>query len=362
MKTVIDAIEESGFLQGAGAYVLVDGQYGSTGKGLMASVLAEHFGHLVHVVTSNAGPNSGHTSYYGEEQVVLKQLPTFGVMATKFHGDLVSPFVYMNGGAIIEPDTLANEIEAHIDYRNKPVYLHPSAAIVNEAAVASEKALVGRIGSTGKGTGAALAAKVMRQDGAIARGGLTEASRRRPVLAEGLHVAPMDLSRVISKGGRVFVEVSQGFSLSINADRFYPRCTSRDCTVAQALSDAGIHPNDYEGCAMVVRTFPIRVAGDSGGCYPDQEELTWEQVGQKPELTTVTQKVRRIFSWSDRQFADALRVNRPSLVLFNFMNYLTGNHWKWVEERLDVAESILSYRPVALLGYGPNNDEVVAHQ
>lgn len=341
--TIRNALIDAGLFQKQGAYVLVDGQYGSTGKGLAASFLAEVMGDFVQVVTSNAGPNSGHTSYFGDEKVVLCQLPTMGVMTAKFEMGL--PMIYMNAGAIIDIDRLNQEITDHSNFWG--VVVDPAAAIVTNIAKLNEQGMHERIGSTGKGTGAALAAKIMRDPTAVA----------------DAHQDGIDA--IVGKAGGmdrvVFVEVSQGFSLSINAGGMYPYCTSRDCTVAQALSDAGLHPSTYRQSMMVVRTYPIRVAGNSGPCYWDQKETTWDELGQEPEITTVTKKVRRVFTWSDKQFCDAVRANRPDHLFINFMNYLPQVHWPdFVRNVRDKYVEVMGRQPLSiLLGTGPKNDDVV---
>src|SRR5690554_3156172 len=76
-------LRDYGWFSVPGAYVSVDGQFGSTGKGVINGLLAELFPTRVDVVVSNAGPNSGHTAYLEGEKIVLKQLPTFGVVARR---------------------------------------------------------------------------------------------------------------------------------------------------------------------------------------------------------------------------------------------------------------------------------------
>lgn len=360
MHEIKAALIRAQFLMNPGFYAVVDGQYGSTGKGLLSSVLAEHLPGEVDIVTSNAGPNSGHTSYYFDEKVVLRQLPTFSVMHQLFHGEM--PWTRLNAGAIIEPDCLGAEVMAYVPNRAK-LSVSDNAAVVSESSKNAETDMVGLIGSTGKGTGAALAAKVMRDPQAVFAGAFHEDDRFRPFADEfGSSDYDTNLNGMIEDGRTVLAEVSQGFSLSLNAGGFYPFCTSRDCTVGQAMSDANVHPSYYRDCAMVVRTFPIRVAGNSGPCYADQTELDWEALGQTPELTTVTQKVRRIFTWSKAQFADAVAANRPGVVMVNFMNYLGEgvNHGDWLRHNvLQVYQAVMGHQPkLVLLGYGPKNDDV----
>lgn len=355
IKEIKDRLAQIGFLQGHGAWVLVDGQFGSTGKGLAASVLAECFGDAVDCVTSNAGPNSGHTSYHGDTKIVLQQLPSFAVWAHQegtWNGK-----VFLNAGAIIDVERLTQEIadwDAQ-DWVNVSAY----AAKITDRTKADEKHLIGAVGSTGKGTGAALAAKILRDPEAVT-GSIDSYSALVDGGANVVH------GFKINPLWTTLVEVSQGYSLSLNASGMYPYTTSRDCTVAQAMSDAGLHPLDFVDSLMVVRTYPIRVAGNSGPCYPDQTELTWDELGQTPEITTVTKKVRRVFTWSKEQFKEALRMNRPSVLFVNFMNYLPEgtDHDEWLDANVYAPYyEIAGAGPrVVLLGYGATNDDVVLHK
>lgn len=362
MHEIKAALIRAQFLMNPGFYAVVDGQYGSTGKGLLSSVLAEHLPNNVDLVTSNAGPNSGHTSYdrHGNK-VVLRQLPTFSVMHQLFHGNM--PRTHLNAGAIIEWECLKAEIDEYVTDRHQ-LSVSRNAAVANQAAKELEQSLVRRVGSTGKGTGGAIVAKVLRHPEAVFGGAFLEDHPFGSYENEfGINDADILLnSHMMNLGGTVLAEVSQGFSLSLNAGGFYPFSTSRDCTVAQAMSDAGAHPSAYRDCAMVVRTYPIRVAGNSGPCYSDQREVTWDDVGHTPELTTVTQKVRRIFTWSKAQFCDAVDSNRPGVLLVNFMNYLPEgtDHKAWLIENVyKPYYAVMGHNPkLVLLGYGPNNSDV----
>jgi adenylosuccinate synthase len=342
-----EQIQRSGFLKEPGLWALTDGQFGSTGKGLAASVLAEALGKHNTLVTSNAGPNSGHTSYGPNGQkVVLQQLPTFAVACKLYHG--ISPAIYMNAGAIINVQRFNEEFEQWIN--GALPWVHPAAAFVDDSTSQQELELIKRIGSTGKGTGAALARKVLRETDA------TVNSIRTALCA---NIAAID----INDWGRVFMEVSQGYSLSLNASGMYPYTTSRDCTLIQGMADAGAHPNIYKGGIMVIRTFPIRVAGNSGPCYADQHEISWEELRQEPEKTTVTQKTRRVFTFSDEQFRRALKANQPCSLLINFVQYLPEPHQdSFIDRVLEIYERVLMMTPrLVLLGYGPKNEDVRVH-
>src|SRR5690606_13722124 len=125
----------------------------------------------------------------------------------------------------------------------------------------------------------------------------------------------------------VFVETAQGFSLGLNSARFYPHVTTRECTVGQALADARIAPSRLRKVAACYRTYPIRVGnspegGYSGDVYPDQHETSFADMGQPEEMTTVTKRVRRLFTWSREQFRESVAANEPDVLFINFANYV----------------------------------------
>lgn len=346
---VVEELKGTCFFKENRAYGVVDGQFGSTGKGLAVGALAEVYGDRAINVTTSAGPNSGHTSYFGSEPHVLTQLPTFAVQKALRHPTRTVTAT-MNAGSVVVPSKLIEEVER---YPNLKVLVHPAAAIVTEQAKEIEAELKKSIGSTGKGTGGALALKALRQNGAVAW-------QAREVLkhAQITVTAPNPNTADTMPS---LIEVSQGFSLGINQG-FFPYCTSRECTVLQGLSDAEIHPNNYGGCMMVVRTYPIRVGGNSGPGYPDQEEITWADLGVKPERTTVTNKERRVFTWSPLQYWAALEANRPEIVFVNFVNYLKNeNEWRdfMYYNVYKPYEEVLNRDPeLILMGFGPKNEDI----
>lgn len=330
----------------AGVHTLVDGQFGSTGKGVIAAALAEAFHGAVHWNITNAAPNSGHTFYTerGDLKVVLKQLPTFAVAERYLEKDHYEPAkVMLTNGAVIDEELLRREIDAHgigRDYRVMP----NAAGIANEDREKDKKNVAG-VASTGQGVGPAIMRKMERRpvDGTF-RYGFTPIDYRRHV---------------------IFMEVSQGFSLGLNSG-FYPYVTSRECTVAQAFADAGLPPNAHRKTVMAVRTYPIRVGnspegGWSGPCYEDQEEITWEQLGQEAEMTTVTGRVRRVFTWSAMQFRHALLANHPDVIFVNFCNYLRpGTVDEWVHENVYIPyRHTLGKSPDAIImGMGPRTTDL----
>lgn len=345
-----------GLFEGYGVHALVDGQYGSTGKGALAAWLA-HQAYAAQYSpfawnVSNAGPNSGHTFYstIGEKHV-LKQLPSFAVAAYVNYG--IRTFIYLSAGAIIDPDILLAELRR---YPGLPVWVHPMAAVITDAEKAQEHSgSVAAVAGTRSGTGAALARKVLREPDAVFHEWFMRNGSGWP---SNVTVGVPELNW---HEQRVFLEVSQGFSLGLNSE-FYPKVTSRECTVMQGITDARLPPVSVRKTYMAIRTFPIRVGNvdgfSSGKFYPDQEETSWEAIGQTPELTTVTQRVRRVFTFSDEQVREAVAANGPDFVFVNFMNYLDEAGQRDILERLDNIRDNGYHWFDIIQGHGPGIGDV----
>jgi adenylosuccinate synthase len=336
---------EKGWFRNPGAYVLLDGQFGSTGKGLAEQKLAMLGAERVHSVTTNAGPNSGHTIYdFLGTKIVTKQIPSFTIQAAMM--GLKIP-LHLNAGALIDSKILAEELKNSWDF---PLTIHPNATAILSQHYLTITSL-DKIASTQKGTGPALSDKLLR---------------KRFAVIENVHEFEFyTQSRGdYTRAGVVFVSTAQGFSLGINSG-FYPYTTCRECTVQQALSDAHIPARKLQKVIATFRSFPIRVGdtpfGTSGGWYPDQRELSWGEIGQVPETTTVTGRQRRIATWSDIQFRECVAVNEPDALFLNFLNYLptAREATKFAEH---VVDKFMKYRGVqpdfVMLGFGPKATDV----
>lgn len=337
-----------------GVHALVDGQFGSTGKGALAAWLAlkaKEQRAKFSAALSNAGPNSGHTFYHEGEKHVLKQLPTFAVASNLLGVDIP---VFLTAGAVIDPAILIAEANKYPDIR---IYVHANAAVISESDRETEHSgTVAMVAGTRSGTGAAIARKVLRDPTAI-----FDHIYRRMGWPDNIAIyrGAFTLPEWITD--RIFLEVSQGFSLGIN-QMFYPKVTSRECTVAQGIADAGLPPASVNRTYMAVRTYPIRV-GDvdgysSGGFYPDQYETSWDAIGQKPELTTVTQRERRVFSFSMTQFNHAVIANDPDFVFLNFLNYLPEDEQRGIIETLHHDAGNYAARYSIIGGYGATSEDI----
>lgn len=367
INSKLNALQRQGwFTNEKNIHVIVDGQFGSTGKGVAAGLIAECFHGQIDLVTTNAAPNSGHTAYLYGEKIVNKQIPIATTVIGKLCKELNGVLTYINSGAVIDINTLISEINPHDE-----IVVSPTASVILEADVRADVETVKNIASTGKGTGPAIAKKVMRDGYSIMRDHVLD-PRLRPYIESG-QLRVHELTPIGMEDDRILIEVSQGYSLGIHSS-FYPHVTSRECTVAQALADARLPVQMVNRVLACYRTFPIRVGnteGSSGDHYADQREITWNTLEQKPELTTVTGRIRRVFTWSDQQFIESLLVNRPDVIFINFMNYITELSDEAREQlggltsdgfkdhvRALANKTLGKDDRIILWGYGPNSHDV----
>lgn len=340
-----DKFFEKGWFTQPGAYVLVDGQYGSTGKGLAEQKLARLGAERVTLVTTNAGPNSGHTIYdqHGRK-IVTKQIPSFSIAAWLQGFEIP---LFLNAGSMIDPAILRTELQ---EFPKTLLSIHPLAAAILPKHYDTVPSL-DRIASTQKGTGPALVDKILR---------------KRFAVVENVHdfedytLSLGDYARL----GVVFVSTAQGFSLGLNSG-FYPYTTCRECTVQQALSDARIPARQLRKVIATFRTYPIRVGntalGESGGWYSDQKEIDWKEIGVEPETTTVTGRQRRVATFSYAQFRECLAINDPDAFFINFLNYIKTpiEATQFVEGLVDKFRRQQKRDPdFVLLGFGPKETDV----
>jgi adenylosuccinate synthase len=133
------------------------------------------------------------------------------------------------------------------------------------------------------------------------------------------------MREALCAGERILIEGTQGFGLSPVHGDAWPKCTSRDTTAAAFLSEAGISPLLVDEIVLVIRCHPIRVAGDSG---PLKGETSWAQISDEagleiaPELTSVTQKIRRVGVFDPSIVRRAIIANSPTKIVLNHLDYV----------------------------------------
>lgn len=326
--------------------IIIDGQFGSCGKGLAASYAGytEHFDLCI----SNASPNAGHTWIDGDGKAhVTNHFSVAGIINKR-------SMKYLSAGSIIHPRMFLDEIQM-LNLDPSEIFVHPRAAVVEDEDVAAEHARGSsfeKLASTRKGAGAALARKIRRN----ARLAGDHPELRRFSRAAEIHY-------LLDQGVSAILEIPQGTGLAINSGFAWPYLTSREITVAGGLADAQIHPCYLGKIMMCVRCHPIRVGnieeggqlrGTSGPFWPDSKEITWDEMGVERELTTVTRRVRRVATFSEQQYRNSVDINRPDFVFLNFVNYFKD------EDELAGLLSICDrHAPITHLGFGPAPENMI---
>jgi adenylosuccinate synthase len=260
-------------------------------------------------------------------------------------------------GVYLDIPTVLAEIR-QTDLSTKRVAIDPHAWVITEHDIESEmkSGLRNLIGSTGSGTGAAVARRVLRSDsGTFAK----DIPELKPYIRETAEL----LARAMKSGQRVVVEGTQGFGLSILHSRTHPYCTSRDTTAASFISEAGLSPIDVDEIVLVIRSFPIRVAGTSG---PLSDEIDWATItaesgypNQVIEYTSVTQKVRRVARFNSEIVKRAIDHNRPTSIVLNHLDYIdarstAANPTRRASNFVMALESAIG-APISFLGFSPSS-------
>jgi adenylosuccinate synthase len=294
--------------------VVVGGQFGSEGKGAVAGYLSTNKDENV-IGVRVAGPNAGHTVYGdgpdGEIGTYAWKLRTVPVTAVTNPDSKI----VIAAGSEIEFAVLDDEL----DRLDRAGYNGTERIIIDDQAtvledrhkqVEQDADLTALLGSTSKGIGAARADRLLR--GASLNGG-------------GVDTAALLAQELKDYNTHVIIEGTQGYGLGLHAG-YYPFCTSSDCRAIDFLAMAGVNPWQY-GAAdvdvwVVARTYPIRVAGNSG---PLSNETTWDKLGFEPERTTVTNKIRRVGEWDSELVREAVRANggaptvKLALTMFDYV-------------------------------------------
>jgi adenylosuccinate synthase len=296
--------------------IVIGGQFGSEGKGKVALAICRQ--EKAAAVVRVGGTNSGHTVIAQDGRVcAFRQLPAAIV-------DRAAVAV-LPSGSYIDVAILLQEIE-FLKLDAEQVCISPYAKIILDEHKRWEidGALQDAIGSTQSGTGAAVIAAAAR--GTAPSQLPTVEAKDHPDLRRFVRDATPFLRSLLASGSRVVIEGTQGFGLSVLHGGAWPKATSRDTTAAGFLAEAGLSPLDVDDITMVVRTYPIRVAGASG---PLPSEITWSEVAARAglpadykELTTATQRVRRVANFDAHIVRRAIEHNRPSRIVLNHLDYI----------------------------------------
>ena len=283
--------------------IIMGGQFGSEGKGKVAHYFAqkEKADYCIRV----GGSNSGHTVYRGKEKIIFRVLPT-GIIENYVTAVLPA-------GSYINLSILKEEMKV-AGVSDDRVLIDKNAVIISDEFIANEKQsdLRQSIGSTESGTGAAVLARIMRK-------------KNTKLLARDFpELNTCDTKKVLrdacADGKKIIAEGTQGFGLSLLHAKDYPYVTSRDTSAAAILS---------EYIVMVIRSFPIRVSGESGKL---PNEINWDILREESgrmedmtEYTSCTNRVRRVARFDADVAVQSIICNQPNIIVLNHLDYVDYN-------------------------------------
>lgn len=297
--------------------VLVGGQYGSEGKGAIAAHVANDY--QVHVRVGS--PNAGHTIYWCGEKHVMQSIPCGWIDP--------GANIVIGRGALLNMKQLMKELVHILHYYPNfldRLMIDAEAGILDEHFHEEEGGVNGemhrRIGSTGEGVGPARIARLQRDPSKFHQ--FKDVAKEYGLEKCVTFNTPRVLAHAQDAGFNILIEGTQGSALSL-LHSYWPYCTSVDTNAAGIISEVGIAPSRVTNVLMVCRTYPIRVAGNSG---PMENEIEWSEIVDingmpvEPEKTTVTHKVRRVAEWDDNLFFQSCILNEPTEIALTFADYV----------------------------------------
>lgn len=246
--------------------IVQGGQWGSEAKGLVTQKLTN--AKKVDVAIRTGTVNAGHTIWYKGKQYKMQQLPVSWVRP---ECQLV-----LGPGAYIHPEILSREIawinEAMpgSDVRDR-IWIDHRCGYHGEihTAKATESGRHHRMGATGKGSSEAVIAKIRGR------------GDDRPYLYRDYaddcgayhkwHDTVSMVNGWFDEGKQLLIEGTQGTMLDLHIGP-YPYTTHKQTQVGSWMAEAGLSPALPTDIWLVMRTFPIRVAGNSG---PMPDEVSW---------------------------------------------------------------------------------------
>jgi adenylosuccinate synthase len=256
--------------------IVQGGQWGSEGKGMVASELARI--KQVDVAVRTGTVNAGHTVIVNGMPQRMQQLPT-----TFTSKDCL---LVLGAGAYIHPEILEREIflinqlmnedvreRLYVDFR---CGLHlPQHTKRAKAADRHTK-----MGATGKGCSEAVVEKISGRGttGRTFKQYLADLAQEDAVPALLKDIKFADTASLLNyhydHASQILIEGTQGTFLDLHLGP-YPYTTHKQTQVANWMAECGLSPALKTEIALVCRTFPIRVAGNSG---PMPHEISWSKL------------------------------------------------------------------------------------
>ncbi|MFN3268830.1 MAG: adenylosuccinate synthetase, partial [Zestosphaera sp.] len=308
------------------------------GKGKIVAYLA--LNDEVNAAVRVGSVNAGHTVFWGGREFKLRIIPSAFVNG--------SCRLYIAAGSLVRLDVFFREVST-LGVAGR-VFVDRNAGIIEDKHVeieARDEYLRNSIGSTLQGVGAAMVDRVMRR---------LKLAQDFPELRTYLVDLVDEVWRIISSGGNVLIEGTQGTYLSLYHGT-YPYVTSRDTTASGILSEVGLGPKYVDEVIIVFKAYVTRVGGG-----PLPGELPIDEVINRGwiEKASVTGRIRRAAPFDYNLAKRAVMLNSATQVALTCLDKIFPTsarvkEWgklppeakRWVENLEDVLRT-----PVTLIGTG----------
>lgn len=250
--------------------IIQGGQYGSEGKGQIAAAVAES--EHVWAAVRTGSINAGHTVYKDGKKFVMQIIPTAWI-----HRGVT---LVLGAGCYIEPSILAREVKMILDATGEDItrrlFIDEHCVWFGDAELERAKAANRHhaMGATGKGASEGIISKMKDRGSDLAA--QARLFLNHPEGYKYLFEDTVDmLNRGLNLGQHVLLEGTQGALLDFNTGP-YPFVTTRMTNSAAWLAEAGLPPINVH-TVLVLRSHPIRVAGNSG---PMPDEISWPELAR----------------------------------------------------------------------------------
>ena len=281
------------------ADIIVDLQYGDSGKGKVTHHLLKH-GEYTHCIRYNGGCNAGHTIFHNGKKFVTHHIPAgvfFGVKS------IIGP------GCVLNINQFFKEImqleSAGIDC-NGLIKIARNAHIITDEHMFEDKADK-QIGTTKRGNGPAYRDKYYR-NGVLAKD-IFELHEYIIDMYEELHENKEDVIALF--------EGAQGFGLDIDWGD-YPYVTSSHCTTAGAMLN-GIPPKSIRKVWGVAKCYETYV----GAKNFQPAGMVFDQLREAGDEYGATTGRPRQCNWTSLEFlSKAININGVTDLVMNKFDVL----------------------------------------
>jgi adenylosuccinate synthase len=250
--------------------ILVGGQFGDEGKGMVAKLLADR-------ATAEKEPyrwtgrvgaqNAEHRFIHQACDFCARVLPS----ASCYRPDITA---VLGAGHCFIPEHLIREA-THLGLPLARIIVDPHAMWLRPEHAVENLEVGNARGTTGWGVGAAIAEKVRRRPDTKLVG---DCEMLRQALGRNLRSVPEFIAEV---SGPALVEGSQGALLSLNHG-YYPYCTAKDVTVPAIAGEFGFSYRRIRRVVGVFRLVLMRVPGPSGPSAG--REVSFDEVEARTSL------------------------------------------------------------------------------